>query len=87
MDTELRTPALNLSSVGTVQLKFTTFFRAYQESKADVEVSSNNGQSWDLVRRYTGANASAHENLNISQYAANKPAVIIRFHYYDASWA
>jgi hypothetical protein len=87
MDTELRTPALNFSGASTVQLKFKTHFRAYEESKADIEVSSNNGQSWDLAWRQTGANASGQITLNISQFAAGKPAVIIRFRYYDANWA
>jgi hypothetical protein len=87
MNSELRTPVMNFSGASTVQLKFKTYFRAYEESKADIEVSSDNGQTWDLVWRQTGANASGQIALNISQFAAGKPAVIIRFRYYDANWA
>ncbi|MFP4394519.1 MAG: fibronectin type III domain-containing protein [Anaerolineales bacterium] len=88
MDTELRTPALDLSTYGIVTLKFKTRFDAYGTSKADVDISGDGGATWTNVWRRTGDNLKATEVLlDISEQAAGKSDVIARFRYYDANYA
>ncbi len=86
MNTELRTPAMNLSSYTNVQLQFKTHYRGYGSSVGDVDVSNNGGSSWTNVWRRTSDYAGT-VNLNLSSLAAGRSSVIVRFHYYNAYWA
>jgi hypothetical protein len=91
MDTELRTPLLNLSSLITVFLEFKTDFYVYDNifsgnEIADVDVSTNGiSGPWTNVWRKT-SNYLFHktEVIEITTLAAGHADVMIRFHYYDA---
>ncbi|MEI6778404.1 MAG: VWA domain-containing protein [Chloroflexales bacterium] len=84
LDTELRTPSLNFAAAPGVQLSLKTVFRAYDTSIGDIDVSSDEGVTWTNVWR-TKADITTTLNLDISAQAAGKPAVIIRFRYYNAN--
>ena len=84
LDTELRTPSLNFAAAPGVQLSLNTVFRAYDTSTGDIDVSSDEGVTWANVWR-TKADITTTLNLDISAQAAGKPAVIIRFRYYNAN--
>lgn len=81
MDTRLSTPVLNLTGVSTVQLRFKTFFEALDDSSGDVDVSTDGGQSWTTVERYTGFNVEGTISLNLSEQVRNQPRVLISFRY------
>jgi YD repeat-containing protein len=92
MDTELRTPAMDLSSQSNVILQFKTDFRYYSgggNEVADVDVSVNGAaEPWTNVWRKTGGDyRGPHtESINISAIAAGQNNVMIRFHYYNAKY-
>jgi len=94
-DCDLITPAINCSNNSTVFLTFNHFFLQYLTSTAIVSVS-NDGITWNDI--YTVENAFVEDSAtvnpdfqvhNITAYAANQPAVYIRFRYignYDWYW-
>jgi hypothetical protein len=90
MDTELRTPLLNLSSLITVFLEFKTDLYIYDNifsgnEIADVDVSTNGiSGPWTNVWRKTSDYFEATEVIEITTLAAGHADVMIRFHYYDA---
>jgi endonuclease/exonuclease/phosphatase family metal-dependent hydrolase len=90
MDTELRTPSLNLANVVYAELEFKTDFRWYSGSlseKADVDVSVNGSAGpWSNVWRQTGADyrGPATVLLNLTSRLAGRTNVMIRFRYYNA---
>ncbi len=87
VDTELRTPVLNLSGFDTVKLRFDHFFYFFEEEIGDVDVSTDGGATWVNVARFQGEDYGPETVvLDISQIAANQPNVLIRFHYYDANY-
>ncbi|GAA5337741.1 hypothetical protein YIM73052_12040 [Thermus antranikianii] len=87
VDTELWTPALNLSSFSTVILHFDHYFYYFTDEIGDVDVSVDGGNTWINVARFQGAVVGPETHtVDISSIAAGKPNVIIRFHYYDAYW-
>lgn len=87
VDTELWTPALNLSSFSTVILHFDHYFYYSTDEIGDVDVSVDGGNTWINVARFQGADVGPETHtVDISSIAAGKPNVIIRFHYYDAYW-
>ncbi|MBI5055712.1 MAG: SMP-30/gluconolactonase/LRE family protein, partial [Nitrospirae bacterium] len=91
MNTEMRTPVLNMSNMSTVKLEFRTDFRYYSSGGAevaDVDVSVNGGTDWSTVWHKTGADyRGPHtESIDITGTAAGKNSVIIRFHYYGANY-
>lgn len=87
VDTELWTPALNLSSFSTVILHFDHYFYYSADEIGDVDVSVDGGNTWINVARFQGADVGPETHtVDISSIAAGKPNVIIRFHYYDAYW-
>jgi subtilisin family serine protease len=84
-DTELRTPLLDFSATPTVTLEFKYSYLHFQAEVADVDVSNDGGNSWNNVwRRTGGGNGTAV--IDISAFAANQPDVMVRFHYYNASY-
>lgn len=89
MDTELRSPTLNLATAQRVQLKFKTRFEDYNVNatteKADVDVSGDGGTTWQNVWRKT-TDYTGSETVDITAQAAGKAAVIVRFRYYDANF-
>ena len=90
-DAELRTPVLNFSTAVTVPLEFDTDFNAYDGGLievASVDVSNTGGASWTTVysRTQNTGDFREHVALNITALAAGQPDVVVRFHYYNASY-
>jgi hypothetical protein len=91
MDTELRTPVLNLSSASTARLLFKTDFRYYSSSPAevaDVDVSVNGAAGpWTNVWKRTGDYRGPRtEVVDLTALAAGRSNVMLRFHYYNANF-
>lgn len=87
MDTELRTPVLNFSTLSAVTLTFKTDFYHYSAEVADVDVSHNGTSGpWTTVWHKTGTDYRGphSEALNLTALAAGQSNVMVRFHYYDA---
>lgn len=85
MNTELRTPAMNLSSVPSVTLRFKTHFTYFGGEVADVDVSADGGATWANVwRRTASVPGPSAQEVDVSSQAAGQSAVMVRFHYYDA---
>jgi uncharacterized repeat protein (TIGR02543 family) len=85
MDTQLRTPALDLSTAAGVKLIFKTYYLPFNVSIADVDVSANGGTTWTNLWRQTTATYQGAVTLNVPQ-AAGKSNVVFRFHYYNANY-
>lgn len=89
-DTELWTPALDLSSyVAPASLTFTVNYQNFANFDFfEVDVSTNGGGSWTNLLSWNedhgafGAPPGENVNLNIGAYAG-QPSVIFRFHYFD----
>lgn len=86
MDTELRTPSLNLSANTGVKLTFKTYFQADQTSTADVDVSVNGGTTWTNIWRTIGSSPKGSVTMDVPQ-AVGQSNVRFRFHYYNANYA
>ena len=87
MDTELRSPVMDLSTQAQVTLTFKTDFYRYSTEVADVDVSRNGVSGpWTNVWHKTGADyRGPHtEVIDLTGLAAGQANVMIRFHYYDA---
>jgi subtilisin family serine protease len=87
VDTELRSPMLDMRGRSTVQLGFRHDFRSYSANEvADVDVSVDGGATWTNVWRHTGSDqrGPAHVSLDVSALAAGHSAVMTRFNYYGA---
>jgi hypothetical protein len=90
MNTELRSPSFDASSLSAVNLEFKTDFRHWSSEVADVDVSVNGASGpWTNVWRKTGADyGGPHtEDVDISAQAAGHSDVVVRFHYYNAYYA
>jgi len=89
MDTELRTPVLDLSSFAAVILEYNSDFNRFAplpEEVCDTDVSVDGGTIWTNVLTRTGASFRGPrlESINITALAAGQSNVRIRFHYYNA---
>lgn len=92
MDTELRTPVIDLSGFSGVTLRFRTDFLSYNgyydllDEIADVDLSTNGGSSYTNVFRRQEADG----NLFATAVAVPLPAadgqssVVLRFHFYNS---
>ncbi len=89
VDTELRSPAMDFSTVTTPTLTFKTDFNYYTGGSAevaDVDVSVDDGASWTNVWRKTESYRGPQTvTLDLPQ-AAGQSQVRARFHYYNAVW-
>lgn len=86
VDTELRTPAMNLISLSHVYLRFRSDFFIWMQSTADVDVSLNGAHGpWSNVWRRTDDAYGTQEWLDLSDIAAGEPNVMIRFRYHNAN--
>ncbi len=89
MDTELRTPVMDLSAETTIILEFKWDYDTFSGlDTADVDVSNDGGSTWTNVwsrsgSDYWGPNTT---RLDISALAAGQSNVMVRFYYYDAEW-
>jgi serine protease len=87
MDTELRTPLLDLSNFSNPVLKFKTSFISYESEVADVDVSINGASGpWTNVWHKSLADYTGSETVDISSLAEGEANVMIRFRYYNANW-
>ena len=89
MDTELRSPVMNLSTLSAVTLTFKTDFNSYSTEIADVDVSTNGAAGpWTNVWRKSGADyrGPKTEAVNLTAIAGGQANVMLRFHYYDANY-
>ena len=87
MDTELRSPLMNLSTVTTPTLTFNTDFNYFDgglAEVADVDVSVDDGATWANVWRRQASYRGA-VTIDLPQ-AAGQSQVRVRFHYYQARW-
>jgi len=87
MDTELRSPQLNLADRPAVKLSFRSYFYNIKQATVDVDVSSDSGTSWTNVWRSTNSvNNTPFRtiDLDLSAAAGGKSNVIVRFRYYNA---
>lgn len=87
MDTELRTPSLELTSYSTVLLNFKTYFQSNSTEVAAIDVSSNGANGpWTNIWQVTGGNyGPKSDSIDISHLAAGKQNVLIRFRYHNAN--
>ena len=85
MDEQLVTPPMDLSDYSTVNLSFGHAFVYYESEIGDVDVRVGGG-SWENVARYQGLDTSGNIALDISDIAAGKSDVRIRWRYYNANW-
>jgi len=87
MDTELRTPVLNLAAYSVVLLKFKTFFDHYSSEIANVDISSNGAAGpWTTVWSKSLVDYIGSEQIDISSLAAGRSNVMVRFRYYNANY-
>ena len=88
LDTELRTPLMDLTTLSAVTLTFKTDFYYFSGSLpevADVDVSIDSGATWNNVWRKTTNYRGPHtEVIDLTSLAAHQPDVIVRFHYAPA---
>ncbi|MEM7034211.1 MAG: VWA domain-containing protein, partial [Chloroflexota bacterium] len=83
IDSELRTPTIDLSNASAARLTFKTYFKQYEDSKADVDLSLDSGQTWQNVWS-TETDVQGSVNVDLSQQAAGQSDVMLRFRYYNA---
>ncbi len=87
MNSELRSPVMNLATVTTPTLTFKTdynYFSGGSSEVADVDVSVDDGATWENVWRKTASYRGPQTvTLDLPQ-AAGQSQVRVRFHYYDA---
>jgi hypothetical protein len=86
MDTQLRSPPLDLSNVTTAEVAFSTYFdyrttRSNEVADVDLSVTGTNGPWLNLWRRTN--DTSGRFTLDLTPYAGASNAVL-RFHYYNA---
>ncbi|MBN1673090.1 MAG: S8 family serine peptidase [Kiritimatiellae bacterium] len=89
MDTELRTPVMNLGGAGVVGLEFKSDFTWYDEELADVDVSTGGAAGpWSNVWRRAGDHDFGPQTcmVDLTDLAAGASNVMVRFHYYGAYW-
>jgi len=88
MNTELRSPVLNLSALSSVTLTFKTDLNYYEfgdSEVAEVDVSLNNAGTWTNVWQQTSDVPGPQQvTLDLSTLTAGKAEVQLRFHYYNA---
>jgi hypothetical protein len=87
-DTELRSPVMDFTALPNVTISFDTDFYTYNGADtADVDVSIDGGSSWTNVWRQIGDyRGPAHVVRDITSLAAGNANVVVRFHYYNASY-
>jgi hypothetical protein len=88
MDTELRTPVLDLSDQSTALLQFRSDFYGSSGDIIDVDVSIHGASGpwmnvWRIASDYRGPKT---ELVDISDIAPGQSDVMIRFHYYSPIW-
>ncbi len=89
MDTELRTPRLNLTGLAAPRLEFKYDWRVFGGSEvADVDISTNGSMGpWTNIWRKTTSSDRGPKTatIDLSSYGGIGN-VMLRFHYYNAYW-
>lgn len=84
MDTELRAPVVDLSSVSAVRLDFVAAYRHHANSSFRVLASGDNGDNWDTLLTWTSSvdpeGPGQPVTLDLTPYAGMSE-VMISFHY------
>jgi hypothetical protein len=85
METELRTPVIDLKGCKKAVLEFSTDFRndddvnVFLKGRAEVLISTDGGKSWDVLLRWTD-DRHGKIMVDLTQYVGKE--VIIAWHYY-----
>ncbi len=90
-DDSLISPSFSAVGATSVTLTFDTYFHHNSAEVADVDVSPDNGVNWTNVSRWTGVDVgsgstASHQVIDILAAAAGGSQVLVRFHYYNATW-
>ena len=87
MNTELRTPEIDLSTASSATLEFKTdYYNYFSLDFAYVDISTNGGSSWtNLLTWNTSRRGPDFIQIDITPYVGS-PNTIIRFHYYAPGW-
>jgi Ca2+-binding RTX toxin-like protein len=85
-DTDLVTPALDLSAAVAPMLTFNGDYRAFPNSAVDVEVSTDGGIAWTNLWHFTTSDRRGPRVETIAVPAAGADAVQLRFRY-RGTWA
>ncbi|MEU6199963.1 carboxypeptidase regulatory-like domain-containing protein [Streptomyces sp. NPDC047061] len=81
-NTSLVSPVLDLTGYDTAAVRFATFYKKFDDdSKADVDLSTDGGRTWSTVWHRDTANAGPGVQALSLPDAAGKSAVRIRFRY------
>lgn len=90
MDTELYTPAIDLSAYDEIWLAFRTSYRGWFDDLGDpvdhgyVEISTNGGDDWSILLELV--NDTTHgQVVDLSDYI-DEGEVMLRFHYVAPGW-
>ncbi|MCX6232582.1 MAG: T9SS type A sorting domain-containing protein [Bacteroidetes bacterium] len=77
--------AINTSGYNSVSIKFYQLYKPFNADSALLEISSDN-VNWNTINIRGSASTNSYvygfKQINISQYAANKPQLWIRFRWY-----
>ena len=92
MDTELRSPSMNLAGLQTVILEFKSDFHwysrgGYEMAQVDLSSDGTNGP-WQTVwdREAADYRGPTNETVDVTSLAAGCTNAVARFHYYGASY-
>ncbi len=79
-DSSLVSPVADLSAQTSPEIGFDTYYDEFFNSIADVDLSTDGGQTWSNVWHQTTTSVEGHVDIPIPQ-AAGKASVQARFHY------
>jgi len=81
MHTSLISPPIDLTEAGTAALELVHRVRHFSGQRGDIEVSTNDGTSWAIVRTFTSSTVTAGELLPIDLSAYTGEEIRLRFRY------
>lgn len=87
MDTELRTPVLDLSGATGVRLLFKSSFTTDGNAVADVDVSADGGATWSNVWQQRANVGGSNVTVDLTARAAKRTNVVVRFRHYNAFYS
>jgi hypothetical protein len=86
-DTELRSPAFDLSAIGVASLNYRLNYQNISTDALDVDISTNGGSTWTNLRHFTTDQGSLYatpgvlDSIDLSGYGSATNA-ILRWRYY-----
>lgn len=89
MDTEMISPSIDCSAAATVGIAFHSAWSYFSEiEKMEVDVSTDNGQSWTLVHEMNYSSPAGFYRIaaDLTDLCAGQSSVRVRFHYYNANY-